>query len=58
MATLLSVHQGWLITRAPQVNHSARILFQELQQQFDYQGSYDTARNAVRPLRGAACLPA
>lgn len=56
VATLLSAHQGWLIMRAPQVNYSARILFQELQRQFDYQGSYDTVRNAVRPLRGAACL--
>lgn len=54
-ATLLAAHQAWLEERAPQVNYSARILFQELQQR-DYQGSYDTVKLAVRPLRLQATL--
>jgi transposase len=57
--TLLSAHQAWLVDRAPAVNYSARILFQELRAAHGYLGSYDTVRNAVRPLRteaGAAAL--
>lgn len=54
-ATLLGPHQAWLKERAPQVNYSARILFQELHQH-DYQGSYDTVKLAVRPLRAEATL--
>jgi len=54
-ATLLAPHQAWLKERAPQVNYSARILFQELRQR-DYQGSYDTVKLAVRPLRAEATL--
>lgn len=57
--TLLSAHQAWLVERAPLVNYSARILFQELRGMRGYQGGYDTVRNAVRPLRkdaGAAAL--
>ena len=49
--TLLSVHQAWLLKRAPLVNYSARILFQELRATRGYLGGYDTVRNAVRPLR-------
>jgi len=49
--TLLSAHLGWLAERAPAVNYSARILFQELRASRGYAGGYDTVRNAVRPLR-------
>lgn len=54
--TLLSDHAAWLATRAPQVHYSARILFQELKLERGYQGSYDTVRNAVRPLRAEAAV--
>ena len=46
----------WLAARAPQVHYSARILFQELRGQRDYRGSYDTVKNAVRPLRAEATV--
>jgi hypothetical protein len=49
------IASGWLKERAPQVNHSARILFQELRQR-GYQGGYDTVKLAVRPLRLQATL--
>ena len=52
---LLAPYQTWLKERAPKVNYSARILFQELQQQ-GYCGSYDTVKLAVRPLRSAGVL--
>lgn len=55
VATLLASHQAWLEERAPQVSHSARILFQELRQR-GYQGGYDTVKLAVRPLRLQATL--
>lgn len=55
-ATLLAPHQAWLAARAPQVHHSARILFQELSAERGYTGSYDTVRNAVRPLRAEAAV--
>jgi transposase len=32
--TLLSAHRAWLIERAPEVNYSARILYQELRGDF------------------------
>jgi transposase len=54
--TLLSAHLGWLAERAPQVNFSAQILFQELRASRGYQGGYDTVRNAVRPLRAEATV--
>ncbi|MBA2527786.1 MAG: IS21 family transposase [Pyrinomonadaceae bacterium] len=57
--TLLSAHRAWLVERAPEVNYSAQILFQELRATHGYRGGYDTVRNAVRPLRteaGAAAL--
>jgi transposase len=49
--TLLSAHMAWLTERAPAVNYSARILYQELRATRGYTGGYDTVRNAVRPLR-------
>jgi transposase len=52
--TLLAAHEAWLVERAPLVNYSARILFQELRASRGYQGGYDTVRNAVRPLRREA----
>jgi transposase len=57
-ATLLSAHQAWLAERAPAVNYSARILFQELSATRGYLGGYDTVRNAVRPLRTEAAAAA
>jgi transposase len=49
--TLLTAHLAWLTERAPLVNFSARILFQELRAQHGFEGGYDTVKNAVRPLR-------
>jgi len=48
---ILSKHLSWLAERAPLVNYSARILYQELRGQRGYEGGYDTVKNAVRPLR-------
>jgi transposase len=56
--TLLSAHEAWLVERAPAVNYSARILFQELRATRGYLGGYDTVRNAVRPLRTEAAAAA
>lgn len=56
--TLLAVHEAWLAQRAPEVNYSARILYQELRASRDYAGGYDTVRNAVRPLRTEAAAAA
>jgi transposase len=56
--TLLSAHLQWLTERAPQVNFSAQILFQELRAERGYSGGYDTVRNAVRPLRTEAAAGA
>jgi transposase len=52
--SLLAEHLEWLAQRAPQVNFSAQILFQELRAGRGYSGGYDTVRNAVRPLRTEA----
>jgi transposase len=49
--TLLAPHAAWLRERAPQVQYSARILFQELRQHRGYPGSYDTVKLFVQPLR-------
>jgi transposase len=57
-ATLLSSHAEWLAQRAPEVNYSARILYQELRASRGYAGGYDTVRNAVRPLRTEAAAAA
>jgi transposase len=49
--SLLDAHRGWLAERAPQVNYSARILWQELRAQRGFEGSYVIVRRAVAPLR-------
>ncbi len=49
--TRLAEHAGYLYARAPAVNYSARILFQELRVDRGYTGSYETVRRFVRPLR-------
>ena len=56
-STLLDAHRAWLIERAPQVHHSARILYQELRQR-GWVGSYETVKLAVRPLRADASIAA
>jgi transposase len=53
---LLDAHREWLAQRAPQVNHSARILWQELRSQHGFAGSYVIVRRAVAPLRMAASV--
>ncbi len=49
--TLLAEHATFLTARAPAVQYSARILYQELRQQRGYGGSYDTVKRFVQPLR-------
>jgi transposase len=51
----LTTHAAFLRERAPAVDYSAQILYQELRQQHAYTGSYATVRRFVRPLREAAC---
>jgi len=51
--TLLGEHARFLHARAPEVQYSARILFQELRQAHGYRGSYETVKRFVRPLRTA-----
>lgn len=51
--TLLAPHELFLRSRAPEVNYSARILFQELVSKKGYRGSYDTVKLFVKPLRAA-----
>jgi transposase len=53
--TLLAAHAEYLSTRAPQVNYSARILFQELRRR-GYGGSYETVKRFVQPLRATESL--
>jgi transposase len=48
---LLAIHTDYLRQRAPQVRYSARILYQELHMERGYQGSYDTVKRFVAPLR-------
>ncbi len=50
-ASLLDEHRAWLAERAPEVNYSARILWQELRAQRGFAGSYVIVRRAVAPLR-------
>lgn len=50
--TLLAPHAEYLRERASQVGYSAQILFQELRQR-GYEGSYETVKLFVRPLRAA-----
>ncbi|HPF27569.1 MAG TPA: IS21 family transposase [Steroidobacteraceae bacterium] len=52
--TLLSAHQDFLLARAPRVQYSARILFQELCRDRHYRGSYETVKRFVVPLRELA----
>jgi transposase len=54
--TLLDAHRAWLQERAPVVQYSARILWQELRRQHGFAGCYETVKLAVRPLRAAAVL--
>jgi transposase len=51
--TLLAAHAEFLRGRAPAVQYSARILYQELRQQRGYRGSYETVKLFVAPLRAA-----
>jgi transposase len=51
--TLLGPHEGFLRSRAPEVDFSARILYQELVSGKGFRGSYDTVKIFVRPLRAA-----
>lgn len=49
--TLLTAHADVVRARAPQVNYSARILYQELRASRGYTGSYETIKRFVAPLR-------
>src|SRR5205809_2007809 len=51
--TLLAEHASYLKSRAPAVQYSARILYQELRRSRHYHGSYETVKRFVRPLRTA-----
>jgi transposase len=55
---VLDAHRQWLTERAPEVNYSARILWQELRAQRGFAGSYVIVRRAVAPLRLAASVAA
>lgn len=52
--TLLTPHADFLRQRAPEVQYSAQILFQELRRQHGYNGGYDTVRRFIAPLRQLA----
>ncbi len=54
----LDPHRAWLAERAPEVDYSARILWQELRAQHGFAGSYVIVRRAVAPLRLAASVAA
>jgi transposase len=56
--SVLDAHREWLAGRAPEVNYSARILWQELRAQRGFSGSYVIVRRAVAPLRLAASVAA
>lgn len=56
--TLLGEHADFLRQRAPQVNYSARILYQELSRGRGYGGSYDTVKRFVQPLREEVAVQA
>lgn len=49
--TLLTAHADFVRARAPQVNYSARILYQELRANRGYMGSYETVKRFIAPLR-------
>ena len=48
--TLLATHAEYLRRRAAEVGYSAQVLFQELRGR-QYDGSYETVKRFVRPLR-------
>ena len=48
--TLLATHAAYLRRRAADVGYSAQVLFQELRGR-QYEGSYETVKRFVRPLR-------
>ena len=48
---VLADHEAFLFERAPEVDYSARILFQELRAGHGYRGSYETVKRFVKPLR-------
>ena len=50
--TLLTAHAEYLRRRAAEVGYSAQVLFQELRGR-EYDGSYETVKRFVRPLREA-----
>jgi transposase len=49
--TLLTAHADMVRARAPQVQYSARILYQELRASRAYTGSDETVKRCVAPLR-------
>lgn len=49
--TLLTAHADFVRGRAPEVQYSARILYQELRASRAYTGSYETVKRFVAPLR-------
>lgn len=49
-AGMLASHEEWIQARAPEVNYSAQVIFQELKPR-GYAGSYETVKRFVRPLR-------
>ena len=49
--TMLTSHADFVRARAPQVQYSARILYQELRASRAYTGSYETVKRFVAPLR-------
>jgi transposase len=52
--TLLAPHEQFVRERAPQVDYSARIVFQELKHRHGFAGSYETVKRALAPLRQVA----
>jgi len=58
VGSVLDPHREWLCERAPQVNYSARILWQELRAQRAFTGSYVIVRRALVPLRMTASVAA
>lgn len=48
---MLTAHADVVRARAPHVNYSARILYQELRARRGYTGSYETVKRFVAPLR-------
>lgn len=52
-STILDPHREFVEQRAPEVNYSARVLYQELRASHGYAGSYETVKQFVSPLRAA-----